>query len=68
MGSDSTMISDLAVRCRKNQPPPASFYNLGVSGAIAANRLFPPLCFSKVVFQVEQHNWFGHVLKPNSVN
>ena len=43
MGSDSTMISDLAVCCRKNQPPLMSFYNLGSSAAIAVNRVSFPL-------------------------
>lgn len=31
-------------------------------------QLFPAPCFSKIVFQADQHNWFGDVLKPNSVN
>lgn len=75
MRSDSTMISDLAVCCRKNQPHwcPSTIWvlqqQLQWTGFLSHYlQLFPAPCFSKMVFWVDQHNWFGDVLKPNSVN
>lgn len=60
---------------KKTQTRLTFFYNLDVSTGIAVNRvsfpliqLFPALCFSKMIFQVDQHNWFGDVLEPHLVN